>query len=108
MMHDMGKAFHAPPRRDIRQWRKIELIVKHADGGTRFSYCTCYACSSYSHPQELSDAKSRFGHRRSARKNYQKPVKPKDKVKRYGRGKQGTQFKAYRSKGSFDIAVVKE
>lgn len=34
----MGRDFHAPRQRDVRQWRKVELLLRH---GYRYNSCGC-------------------------------------------------------------------
>lgn len=67
---DLGPHFRVPRHQNIRQWRKVRLMV---DAGIRFFYggCGCWSCGQYrNHFGNLADAKTRFGKRRSARKVY--------------------------------------
>jgi hypothetical protein len=62
-MIDVGKDFHAPRRVNPTQWRKIAMLVEE---GLLFHSCGCTGPGP--RPQTLSDAKTRFGRRRSGRR----------------------------------------
>lgn len=61
----MGHDFHAPRRADATQWRKVGLLVQE---GLLFGSCGCSGPGA--RPRTLSDAKSQFGRRRSARRHH--------------------------------------
>lgn len=63
LMVDLGRDFHAPRRRNVGQWRKVELLVAR---NVRFDSCGCTGPGA--RPRTLADAKTEFGLRR--RKNY--------------------------------------
>lgn len=49
---DAGRDFAAPPRRDVRQWRKVALLL---EAGVRFDSCGCAGPGR--RPGTLADAK---------------------------------------------------
>jgi hypothetical protein len=63
-MLDVGKDFHAPRRADLRQWRKVGLLVER---GLLFHSCGCSGPGP--RPRTLADAQSQFGLRRSDRRH---------------------------------------
>lgn len=63
-MFDVGRDFHVPRRADVRQWRKVGLLVER---GLLFHSCGCSGPGP--RPRTLGDARSEFGLRRSDRRH---------------------------------------
>jgi len=83
-MLNMGKRFHAPPKRDVRQWRKIEVMLNHTWNWfkthdypeIRDARCSCRGCKNRGQlPQTLTEAKNLYEMRRSDKKDWQAPPK---------------------------------
>jgi hypothetical protein len=49
----MGLDFKAPPERDVKQWKKVELLFQHG-----FTFHSCGCCGPGLRPAELRDVES--------------------------------------------------
>src|SRR3954453_22868801 len=52
-MHDMGMDFKAPPKQDVRQWKKVELLFAHG-----FTFHSCGCCGPGLMPAELREVQA--------------------------------------------------
>jgi hypothetical protein len=52
-MHDMGMDFKAPPLKDVKQWRKVELLFEHG-----FTFHSCGCCGPGLMPAELREVEA--------------------------------------------------
>lgn len=62
-MVDLGRDFHAPRRTDVRQWRKVAMLVR---AGIRFDSCGCTGPGP--RPATVGEARRQMGMRRWQRK----------------------------------------
>jgi hypothetical protein len=49
-MNDMGHDFKAPRQRDVKQWKKVEILYGHG-----FTYHSCGCCGPGLRPTDLKD-----------------------------------------------------